>query len=148
MTVALTYFEDVEVDDVELTPGMSLTEAHAGLYRGLTTEDPNGSGVIPDLLPLCLATGLGWRTARAPLAVLAFMSVEWKVHRALRVRETIHGRARVALKRSMREAGVIVQEHEIVDQNGEVAQSGRFTFLVAKRAPQAPADRDAGGHTT
>jgi hypothetical protein len=34
----------------------------------------------------------------------------------------------------MREGGVIIEDHEIVDQNGEVAQSGRFVFLVAKRA--------------
>lgn len=133
MTAAATYFEDVEVGDVEVTPAMTLTEAHAALYRGLTSESAGGPGLIPDLLPLCLSTGLGWRTPRAPLAVLAFMSIDWKIHRELRVGETIHGRARAALKRSMREGGVIIEEHEVVDQNGDVAQSGRFVFLVAKR---------------
>ena len=143
MNAAVTYFEDVEVGDVEITPAMTVTEAHAALYRGLTSETPNGSGGIPDLLPLCLATGLGWRTPRAPLAVLAFMSIDWKIHRELRVGDTVHGRARAALKRSMREGGVIIEDHEVVDQHGEVAQSGRFTFLVAKRA----ADPAGGGKT-
>ena len=143
MTAAATYFEDVEVGDVEITPAMTVTEAHAALYRGLTSETPNGSGGIPDLLPLCLATGLGWRTPRAPLAVLAFMSFDWKIHRELRVGDTIHGRARAAIKRSMREGGVIIEDHELVDQHGAVAQSGRFVFLVAKRAADS-----AGGETT
>jgi acyl dehydratase len=134
VSAAATYFEDVEVGDVEVTPAMTLTEAHGALYRGLTSESPDASGLIPDLLPLCLSTGLGWRTSRAPLAVLAFMSIDWKIHRELRVGETIHGRARAALKRSMREGGVIIEDHEVIDQNGEVAQSGRFVFLVAKRA--------------
>ena len=137
MSAAATYFEDIEIGDVETSPAMTLTEAHAALYRGLTSETPNGAGLIPDLLPLCLATGLGWRTSRPPLAVRAFMSIEWTIHRALHVGETIHGRGRAALKRSMREGGVIVEDHEIVDQHGEVAQSGRFIFLVAKRAAEA-----------
>jgi acyl dehydratase len=143
MKVAATYFEDVEVGDTEQTPAMTLTEAHAALYRGVTSETPDGSGTIPDLLPLCVSTGLGWRTTRPPLAVLAFMSIDWKIHRTLRVGETIRSRARAALKRSLREGGVIVEDHEIVDQNGEVVQSGRFTFLVAKRGADV-ARADAG----
>ena len=138
-----TYFEDVEVGDVEVSPAMTVTEAHAALYRGLTGEIPQGAAAIPELLPLCLATGLGWRMARPPLAVLAFMSFDWKIHRELRIGDTIHSRARLALKRSLREGGVIIEDHELVDQHGEVAQSGRFTFLIAKRAAAA-----AGGKTT
>ena len=133
MSAVSTYFEDVAIGDTETTPAMTLTEAHAALYRGLISESPDGSGLIPALLPLCLATGLGWRTERPPLAVLAFMSFDWKIHRELRVGDTIHGRARVALKRSMREGGVIIEDHELIDQHGAVAQAGRFTFLVAKR---------------
>ena len=133
MTVAATYFEDVKIGDVEVTPAMTLTEAHAALYRGLIGESPEDSASFPDLLPLCLATGLSWRMERPPLAVLAFMSFDWKIHRALLVGDTIHGRARAALKRSMREGGVIIEDHELIDQHGEVAQSGRFVFMVAKR---------------
>lgn len=149
---ASSYFEDVGVGDVEVTPAMTLTPAHAALYRGLTTESPDRPDLVPELLPLCLITGLGWRVARPALVVLAFMSIDWKIHRPLRVGDTVHARMRVAAKRSLREGGVIVQDQEVVDQRGEVAQSGRFTFLVAKRAA-APAAAEAsrsiqGGHTT
>jgi acyl dehydratase len=134
VTVAATYFEDVQVGDVEVTPAMTLTEAHAALYRGLSGESHEGAAPVPELLPLCLSTGLGWRMERPPLAVLAFMSVDWKIHRELRVGDTIHGRARAVVKRSMRDGGVIIEDHELIDQHGEVAQSGRFVFMVAKRA--------------
>jgi acyl dehydratase len=143
VTAAVSYFEDVEVGDVEISPGLTLTEAHAALYRGLTGETPEGADLVPDLLPLCLATGLGWRMPRPPMVVLAFMSIDWKIHRPLRVGDTIHGRSRAALKRSLREGGVLIEDHEVVDQHGEVAQSGRFTFLVAKRG----ADPAGGGKT-
>jgi acyl dehydratase len=133
------YFEDVEIGDEDLTPAMTLTEAHAALYRGLTGDAPDDPTAIPDLLPLCLSTGLGWRMARPPLVVLAFMGMEWAIHRSLRIGDTVHGRARAVVKRSMREAGVIIEDHEIIDQRGDVVQGGRFTFLVAKRTPARPA---------
>ena len=132
------YFEDVQIGDEDLTPAMTLTEAHTALYRGLTGDAPDDPTAIPDLLPLCLSTGLGWRMARPPLVVLAFMGFEWTIHRPLRIGDTVHGRARAVVKRSMREAGVIIEDHEIVDQRGDVVQGGRFTFLVAKRAPVRP----------
>ena len=152
MSIPATYFEDMDVGDEEVTPAITLTEAHAALYRGLTHENPEGFGAIPGLLPLCLMTGLGWRLSRPPLAVLAFMSIDWRFHRALRVGDTVHARMRVALKRSLREGGVVIQDQDLVDQDGEVVQGGRFTFLVAKRAAE-PARAEAsrsiqGGHTS
>jgi acyl dehydratase len=129
-----TYFEDVEVDTRQETPAMTLTETHVALYAGLTDDAAPEPGLGPDLLALCLCTGLGWRVERPPLVVLAFMSLDWRIERSLRVGDTIRARSRTALKRSMRDSGVVVEEHEIVDQRGEVLQHGRFTFLVAKRA--------------
>jgi acyl dehydratase len=137
--VAGTYFEDVTVGDEEETPALTLTQAHVTLYGGLTGDTLDDPGAIPPLLPLCMSTGLGWRMARPPLVVMAFMGFEWTIHRPLRVGDTVHSRSRAAVKRSMRDGGVVVEEHAIVDQRGVVVQSGRFTFLVAKRAAARPA---------
>jgi hypothetical protein len=134
---AAMYFEDVRLGEEDTTPAMTLTEAHAALYRGLTGESADDPAAIPDLLPICLSTGLGWRMSRPPLVVMAFMSFDWTIHRSLRVGDTVHSRARPAVKRSFRDAGVVIEDHEIVDQNGDVVQSGRFTFLVAKRGAAA-----------
>jgi len=133
-----TYFEDIDVGTEEVTPALTLTEAHVAVYRGLTGEPNDDPGAIPDLLPLCLSTGLGSRMVRPPLVVLAFMGFEWKMHRALRVGETIHSHSRAAVKRSMREGGVFMEDHEIIDQHGEVVQSGRLAFLLAKRSAASP----------
>jgi acyl dehydratase len=130
---ARTYFEDVAVGAEHETPGMTVTEAHVALYANLTRDDPAATGLAPDLLGLCLSTGLGWRIARPPLVVLAFMGIEWKVLRPLRVGDTIRSVSRTAVKRAMRDSGVVIEEHAIKDQRDDVLQQGRFTFLVAKR---------------
>ena len=114
---------------------MTLTETHVGLYAGLSQDPPADAGLVPELLPLCLTTGLGWRVPQPPLAVLAFMGFEWEVLLPVRVGDTIHSLARTAVKRSMREGGVIVEERQVINQRGEIVHRGRFTYLVAKRPP-------------
>ncbi len=143
------YFEDVEVSLPLETPGRTLTEADVVWFVGLSGEwDPRttdeefsrrtevGVRVIPDLLPLCISSGLGWRVPQPPLAVLAFMGFEWKFLLPLRIGDTIRSRSRTVAKRSMKDGGVVVEEREILNQRGEVVQSGRLTLLVAKRPPK------------
>lgn len=129
------YFEDVVLHGVLETPGMTVTEAHVRLYEGATADTPCGGGV-PDLLPLCLTTGLGWRVPQPPLAVLAFMGLDWEIVAPLAVGDTIHSVSRTAVKRAMRDGGVVIEEREVVNQRGEIVQKGRFTFLVAKKPTQ------------
>jgi len=127
------YFEDVVLHGVLETPGMTVTEAHVALYAGVTGDSAREHGLVPDLLPLCLTTGLGWRVPQPPLAVLAFMGFEWVVDSPLRVGDTIHSRSKTTLKRAMKEGGVIIEERQVINQRGEIVQHGKFTFLVAKR---------------
>jgi acyl dehydratase len=112
---------------------MTITQAHVTLYGGVTGDQSDAPGIAPELLGLCLSTGLGWRIARPPLVVLAFMSIDWKIERPLRVGDTIRSRSRTAVKRAMRDGGVVIEQHELVDQHGTVLQHGRFTIHVAKR---------------
>jgi acyl dehydratase len=127
------YFEDVVLHGVLETPGMTVTEAHVALYAGLTGDTAREHGLVPDLLPLCLTTGLGWRVPQPPLAVLAFMGFEWVVDSPLRVGDTIYSRSKTTLKRAMKDGGVIIEERQVINQRGEIVQHGKFTFLVAKR---------------
>jgi hypothetical protein len=127
------YFDDVLVDEVLETPGITVTEMHGSLYLGLSREPEGTPGVVPDLLPLCLTTGLGWRVARPPLAVTAFLGLEWEILEPLHVGDTVHSRSRTVAKRSRREGGVVIEEREVIDQRGTVIQRGRFTYLVARR---------------
>jgi acyl dehydratase len=129
-----TYFDDVDVGASLETHGITLTETHVALFSGITrdpgTPDP---GAVPDLLPLCLSSGLGWRVPQPPLVVLAFLGFEWRFLRPARVGDTIHSRSRTVAKRPMREGGIIVEERDILNQRGEIVQSGKLTLLVARR---------------
>lgn len=129
----VTYFEDVVVGSRHETPAMTVTQAHVNMYAGVTGDAAPEDGIAPPLLALGLSTGLGWRIARPPLVVLAFMGIDWKIERPLRVGDTVHSRSETKVKRAMRDAGVVIEEHELVDQHGDVLQHGRFTFLVAKQ---------------
>ena len=127
------YFEDVEVGLVLETPGMTLTETHVALFGGLFDDRPADPGAVPDLLPLCLSSGLGWRVPQPPVVVLAFMGFEWKFLRATRVGDTIRCVSTSAAKRLMKDGGVLIEERKILNQRDEVVQSGKLTLLVAKR---------------
>ncbi len=134
LATARCYFEDVETNVPLETPGITLTRAHVALFTGVTGDaslrDPDA---VPDLLPLCMSSGLGWRLPRPPLAVLAFMGFEWRFLSALSVGDTIHSVSRTLTKRSMREGGVVIEERRIINQRGETVQSGKLTLLVARR---------------
>jgi acyl dehydratase len=134
---AATYFEDVVVDRVQETPAITVTEAHVEMYQGLTRELATGTGGVPDVLALCMVIGLGWRVKDPPMAVQAFVALDWKVVKELRVGDTMHSRSRIVSKRPMRDGGLIIDERTILDQRGEVVQQGKFTFLVAKRQKEA-----------
>jgi acyl dehydratase len=137
------FFEDVALHGIRETPAITITQAHVALYSGVTGDGAPADGVAPSLLLPCLTTGLGWRTAQPPLAVLAFMGVEWHVDAPLAVGETIHGRSKTAVKRAMREGGVIIEEWQVINQRGETVQHGKFTFLVARRPAPAATQGDS-----
>src|SRR2546426_3042315 len=66
-----SYFEDVSVEAVEETPGLTITSAHVAIYLGLTRELAEDDTAVPDLLPLAFTIGLGWRVPKPPLVVRA-----------------------------------------------------------------------------
>jgi acyl dehydratase len=134
-----TYFEDVVVDRLQTTPAITVTAAHVEMYQGLTREAAAPSADVPEGLPLCMAIGLGWRVKDPPMAVQAFVALDWKIVKELRVGDTMHTSSRIVSKRPLRDGGLIVDERTILDQHGEVVQQGRFTFLVAKRQKEASA---------
>jgi acyl dehydratase len=127
------YFEDVQVNVPLETPGMTLTEAHVALFASLTSNRLDDPAAVPDLLPLCLSSGLGWRVPQPPLVVLAFMGFEWRFLKPTRVGDTIRSVSTTVAKRSMKDGGVLIEERLILNQRAEIVQSGRLTLLVAKR---------------
>ena len=131
-TPNLSFFEDVQIDEVLETPAMTVTDAHVALYGGLVGIAPGSRGV-QDFLPLCLSSGLGWRAPRAPVVVLAFMGFEWKFLQPARVGDTIRSASKTVAKRLLKEGGVVIEERTILNQRDEILQAGKLTLLVARR---------------
>jgi len=127
------YFEDVEIGLPLETPGITLTETHVNLFGGLIDARAQDPQAVPDLLPLCLSSGLGWRVPQPPLVVLAFMGFEWRFLLPARVGDTIRSVSTTVAKRPMKDGGVLIEERNILNQRGEIVQSGRLTLLVARR---------------
>lgn len=133
------YFEDLEIGRAVESPGRTLTEPDAVRYIGLTgeweewTPDEGGARQIPNLLTLCASGGLGWRVPQPPLAILAFMGLEWQFLQPLRIGDTVRNRSWTLAKRAVKDGGVVVEQREVLNQRGEVVQSGRLTLLVARR---------------
>jgi len=133
------YFEDVQVGIALETPGLTLTETHVALFNGLAENRSADPHAVPDLLPLCLSGGLGWRVPQPPLVVLAFMGFAWKFLAPARVGDTIRCVSRSAAKRLMKEGGVLIEERTILNQRDEVVQAGKITLLVARKpGPAVP----------
>ncbi len=128
------FFEDVEVGVSLETPGITVTRAHVALFTGLSGAPGGEPGAVPDLLPLALSSGLGWRVPQPPLVVLAFLGFEWRFVEPARVGDTIRSRSRTVTKRPMRDGGILVEERSILNQRDEILQAGRLTLLVARRA--------------
>ncbi|MFQ5897029.1 MAG: MaoC/PaaZ C-terminal domain-containing protein [Candidatus Methylomirabilia bacterium] len=140
------YFEELEIGRVVESPGRTLTEADVISYVSLTgeweerTTDEEyarlggaGGRQVPDLLALCASSGLGWRIPQPPVAILAFMGFEWQFLHPLRIGDTVRSRSWTAAKRGVRDGGVVIEQREILNQRGEIVQSGRLTLLVARR---------------
>jgi 3-hydroxybutyryl-CoA dehydratase len=139
------YFEDLEIGLELETPGMTLTQTHVTLFGSMFDDLPGEPGRVPQLLPLCLSSGLGWRVPQPPLVVLAFMGFEWKFLYPARVGDTIRSVSKTVAKRTMRDGGVVVEERSIVNQRGEVLERGRLTLLVAKRPAGGGAPAETSG---
>jgi hypothetical protein len=137
------YFEDLQIGLELETPGMTLTQTHVTLYGSMFDAAPDEPGGIPQLLPLCLSSGLGWRVPQPPVVVLAFMGFEWRFLLPARVGDTIRSVSKTVAKRTMKDGGVAIEERHIVNQRDEVLERGRLTLLVAKR----PTAEDAPGET-
>src|SRR2546422_2857360 len=105
-----SYFEDAPLEHVEETPGLTITSAHVAIYLGLTRELAADGGAVPDVLPLCFTTGLGWRVPKPPLVVLAFMGLDWQVLRSVRVGGTVMDPSRGVTEGAVRDAGVRREE--------------------------------------
>jgi len=94
-----------------------------------------GERIAHGLLVLSIQQGLLERGI-PPRAQEAFVGLKWKFKGPVKIGDTLHVRARIASKRDSDkpEWGCVTVEREVVNQLGEVVQSGETEHLVGRRS--------------
>ncbi len=142
------YFEDFTVGDEFVTLSRTVTEtdivAFAGLsgdYNQLHTDAEFakdtlfGERIAHGLLGLAITGGLKQRLGIFDGTVMAFLGLTWDFVGPIRIGDTVHAKMVVAETRatSKSDRGILVQEVELINQNGSTVQKGRHTVMMRRR---------------
>ena len=139
------YFEEISVGLEIVSPGRTVTESDVVMFAGLSGDyealhtdaeyaqsTPYGERIAHGLLGLSIASGLAARTGALEGTVLAFTGLSWKFKAPVKIGDTVRLRARVTKVRPLPRmgGGLVVLVVEVLNQRGEVVQSGEWTLLM------------------
>jgi acyl dehydratase len=147
--MATKYFEDFETGATYETKARTVTEADVVSFCGLSgdfnplhtdaetaKQTPFGERIAHGLLVLSISSGLVNQTGMFAGSTLAFLGLEdWKFQGPVRFGDTIHVRMTVEEARPSSKGGrgIIRWRREVVNQHGEVVQSGLAAVMMAMR---------------
>ena len=148
--------DEFTVGEVALSPGRTVTETDIVTYSWVSgdtnpmhtdavhaAKSPIGQRIAHGTLVLSIATGLSARIGQLDGTAIAALGVdEWKVLKPGFINDTIYLRTTVVEARvsSKPDRGVLVRRMEILNQHGEVVQTGLMTTMVARKS-DAPSKR-------
>ena len=138
-------FDELNVNDHWVSQGRTITETDVVNFAGMTgdfdplhvdhefaAETPFGKPIAHGLLGLSLVAGLG---SQSPgVKTVAFISIRrWEFSRPVYIGDTVHAKTSVAeLYPSGRRSGRVVWRRELINQHGDIVQSGIFETLVSR----------------
>jgi acyl dehydratase len=140
-------FEDLHVGEEYRSPGRTVTEADIVIFAGLSgdynvlhTDAEHmksslfGERIAHGLLVLSIQQGLLER-ARPGRAREQLVGLKWKFKGPVKIGDTLHVRARITAKRDgdKPDWGWVTMARDVVNQLGEVVQSGETEHLVGRR---------------
>ena len=144
-TVPGHFFEEFEDGYTIVSPGRTITEsdvcAFAGLsgdYNPLHTDAEFAKGthfgerIAHGMLGLSMATGLAARLGFIDGTAIAFLGLNWKFRRPIRLGDTINVVVAVTGKKAMPSmgGGIVNFDVRVVNQSDEVVQRGSWNILV------------------
>lgn len=142
------YIEDFTVGEVITTAARTVTEADIVLFTGLSGDfnplhidevyaqgTPHGTRIAQGLLGTAIATGLTGQTGMLRGTAIGLLEMTSKYTGAIKAGDTIHVVQTVveARKSSKPGRGVLKRKIDIVNQRGEVVQTGEWAVLVRSR---------------
>lgn len=137
-------FNELQVGDCWESQARTITETDIVNFSCLTgdfdpmhvdhefaSQSPFGRPVAPGILGLAYLAGLS--TNAPSVQTVTFLGIkDWKFQKPIVVGDTVHVVTRVvAMTASNRRRGRVTWQRELVNQAGEIVQSGTFETVVA-----------------
>jgi len=144
------WFEDFKPGEERLSPGRTIGEADLSGFSGLTGDYSQvhtdeefckrtefGTRIAHGLLGLSIAQGLMWRTNYTQGTGVASVGWDkWNFKAPIKIGDTLRVRWKLITKRESKSKpnmGLITEFVELVNQRGEVVQSGEHITMIRKR---------------
>lgn len=142
------YFDDFHVDQEFVTKARTVTEADVVNFAALSWDTNQlhtdkefaaktiyGERIAHGMLGIVIHSGLSQMLGIMEGTILAFLGMTWNFHLPIRIGDTVHVVQRVKEMRvtSKPDRGVLTFEKELVNQRGEVVQTGTTTVLLARK---------------
>ena len=143
-----TFYEDYAVGDEFISPARTVTEADVTMFAALSgdynrlhtdaeyaAQGPFGERIAHGLLGLSMVIGLAYRTEIDPDGAVAFLGLSWKFSGPIKFGDTIHAIIQIANMRPTRapDRGIIALSTQLLNQRGEIVQSGELTMMLKRR---------------
>lgn len=145
------YFEEIEIGQVMVTQGRTITEADLVNFGNITGDfnplhfdaemmkhSMFGQRIAHGMLVLSFAVGLSNQLGATLGTVLAFKGLNIEFRRPVLIGDTIRLKTTVTEKResSKQAGGWITNQVEILNQRDEVVQEGTWSALIALQPKQ------------
>ena len=143
------------VGEVTLSPGRTVTETDIVTYSWVSgdtnpmhtdavyaAKSPIGQRIAHGTLVMSIATGLSARIGQLDGTAIAALGVdEWRFLKPVFINDTIYLRTTVVEARvsAKPDRGVLVRRMDVLNQHGEVVQTGLMTTMVTRKASAASA---------
>ena len=140
------YFDDFHIDQQFKTKSRTITEADVVNFAGLSWDHNQlhtdaeyaagtqfGKRIAHGLLGVIAHAGLSYQLTED--SILALLELNWQFKGPIFLGDTIHVEQQVKEMResSTGDRGVLKFEKKVINQRGEVVQTGTTTILLAKR---------------
>jgi len=142
------YFEDFHLGQEFVTKARTVTEADVVNFAALSWDTNPlhtdsefakktifGERIAHGMLGLVIHAGLSQMLGIMEGTIMAFLGMTWNFHLPIKIGDTIHVVQQVKELRETSKAdrGILTFEKKLLNQEGEVVQTGTTTVLLARR---------------